>query len=75
MVTHVVWRLTPVDRQRWTVDVSAKHGRPTADDDAVSGTALSVTYDHHDVFFRVAQDRKVNFSNEDQTRLSVGFRF
>ena len=75
VVTHLVWRLLPDDHQRWTVDLSRKHGRPTADDDAVSGDALAVTYDYRDVFFRLARDRKVNFSAEDQTRLSIGLRF
>jgi hypothetical protein len=75
MVTHAVWRLSPDDHQRWTVDLSSKHGRATPDDESVSGTALSVTYDYRDVFVRLAQDRKVNFTNEDQTRLSVGLRF
>ena len=75
VVTHLVWRLLPDDHQRWTVDLSGKHGRPTADDDAVSGGALAVTYDYRDVFFRLARDRKINFSAEDQTRLSIGLRF
>lgn len=75
VVTHLVWRLLPDDHQRWTVDLSGKHGRPTADDDAVSGGALAVTYDYRDVFFRLARDRKVNFSAADQTRLSFGMRF
>lgn len=74
-VTHAVWRMLPDDRQRWTVDFSRKHGRATADAELVSGKALSVTYDYRNVFFRLAQDRKVNFTTEDQTRLSVGLRF
>ncbi len=75
IITHAVWRLSPDDHQRWTVDLSSKRGRATATDELVSGNALTVTYDFRDVFFRLAQDRKVNFTTEDQTRLSVGFRF
>jgi hypothetical protein len=75
VVTHAVWRLSPDEHHRWTLDLSSKHGRPTADDAPVSGNALSVTYDDHNVFFRLARDRKVNFSAEDQTRLSIGLRF
>jgi hypothetical protein len=75
VVTHLVWRLSPEDRQRWTVDLSSKRGRPTPEDESVSGSALAVTYDYRDIFFRIARDRKVNFSNDDQTRLSVGLRF
>ena len=75
VVTHLVWRLTPEDRQRWTVDLSSKRGRPTPEDESVSGSALALTYDYRDIFFRIARDRKVNFSNDDQTRLSLGLRF
>jgi len=75
MVTHAVWRMLPDDHQRWTVDLSSKHGRATADDESVSGKALSLTYDYRDIFFRLARDRKVNFTAEDQSRLSVGLRF
>jgi hypothetical protein len=74
-VVHLVWRYSPSDRTRWTVDLSTKHGRPDADADPVAGGAVSVTYDYGDLFFRVARDRKVNFGNDDQTRVSVGLRF
>lgn len=75
VVTHAVWRLSSDDHHRWTVDMSSKHGRATANDESVSGNALSVTYDYRDVFFRLAQDHKVNFTTEDQTRLSIGLRY
>jgi hypothetical protein len=75
VITHAVWRLSPDEHHRWTVDLSSKHGRASANDDPVSGNALSVTYDDRDVFFRLARDRKVNFSAEDQTRVSLGLRF
>ena len=74
-VIHAVWRLLPDEHQRWTLDISGKHGRATPDDESVSGYAASVTYDNRDFFFRLAQDSKVNFSNDDQTRLTVGLRF
>jgi hypothetical protein len=75
MVTHLVWRYLPDDHQRWTVDLSSKHGRPSAVDESVSGGAMSVTYDFRDVFLHLVRDRKVNFTSEDQTRVSLGFRF
>ena len=75
VVTHVVWRMSSDDHHRWTVDLSSKHGRATPSDESVSGSALSVTYDYRNVFFRLAQDRKVNFTTEDQTRLSIGLRY
>lgn len=75
VVTHLVWRATPDEHQRWTVDLSRKHGRATVDDESVAGNALSVTYDYDDIFVRLARDRKVNFTDEDQTRVSLGLRF
>ena len=75
VITHAVWRRSPDDHQQWTVDLSSKHGRATPVDESVSGTALTVTYEYRDVFFRLALDRKVNFTTEDQTRCSVGLRF
>lgn len=74
-VTHLVWRSGSAELQRWTVDWSAKRGRPSPDDDLLSGGALSVTCDYRKLFVRLARDRKVNFTAEDQTRLSLGFRF
>jgi hypothetical protein len=75
VVNHLVWRITPDDQQRWTVDLSKKHGRATEDEEAVSGNAVSVTYDYRDVFVRLARDKKVNFTAENQTRISLGLRF
>ena len=75
MITHAVWRMLPDDHQRWTIDLSSKHGRATAYGEAVSGEALAVTYDYRDYFFRMALDQKVNFTTTDQTRLTVGLRF
>lgn len=74
-VTHWVWRFLPDDHQRWTVDLSSKHGQPSADADSVSGLGFSTTYDYRSLFVRLARERKVNFSNDDQTRLSIGVRF
>jgi hypothetical protein len=75
VVTHLLWRVAPDERQRWTVDLSSKRGRPNADEESVSGSALSLTYDYKQVFVRLARDRKVNFTADDQTRLSLGLRF
>ena len=74
-VNHLVWRYLPDDRQRWTVDFSAKRGSLVAGSETVSGNAWSLTYDFKDVFVRLARDGKVNFSPEDMTRVSAGFRF
>lgn len=74
-ITHLVWRWWPQEGRRWTVDASTKHGRASIGDPSVSGQALALTYDYGKVFVRVARDRKVNFTADDQTRFSLGMRF
>jgi hypothetical protein len=75
IVTHLVWRITPDKDSRWTVDLSSKQGRASPEDEVVSGSSLSIGYDYLDVFIRLAKDRKVNFTIEDQTRVTVGLRY
>ncbi|MRD71714.1 hypothetical protein GH865_00380 [Rhodocyclus tenuis] len=75
VVTHAVWRYQVSDLQRLTVDVSNKHGRPSPDEASVAGRGVSLTYDYASVFVRLAHEQKVNFSDEDQTRVTVGLRF
>lgn len=75
VITHAVWKLSAGENQKLTVDLSSKHGRASVNDEPVSGGGLAVTYEYKDVFFRLADDRKVNFSGEDQMRYSVGMRF
>jgi len=74
-VTHAVWRYQATEHQRWTVDLSTKRGRESPDSERVSGSALAISYDYESVFIHLARDRKVNFSADDQTRLSLGLRF
>lgn len=75
MVTHLVARTQWADRQRLTLDFFEKNGRETEDAPKLSGHGLSVTYDYRDVFVRLARDHKVNFSSENQSRISLGLRF
>jgi hypothetical protein len=75
VITHLVARIQLQDRQRLTVDLFEKSGRASPEDPKVSGSGLAITYDYHDVFIRAARDRKVNYSMDDQTRVSLGFRF
>ncbi len=74
-VGHLVWRKEIGEGQRLTVDLGRKQGRPDAQSDSISGNMLSVAYDHRNLFARVTRDRKVNFTQNDQTRVAAGFRF
>lgn len=75
VVNHFIWRITPDDNQRWTVDASEKHGKASSNDEAVSGNSLTLTYDYREAFARLAFDKKVNFTSENQMRFALGLRF
>lgn len=74
-VTHLVWRYHPDSQRRLTLDVADKRGRSEADGPWLRGHSLSLTWDWSRYFVRLAYDRKVNFSDDNQTRLSLGWRF
>jgi hypothetical protein len=74
-VTHGVWRYNANAHQRWTVDLSQKQGRSSQGLALVQGNAWSLAYDHHALFFKIARDQKVNFSDIDQWRVALGWRF
>ena len=75
IITHGVWRWQANDADRWTVDVAYKSGRSSPEEERAHGRSLSVTYDHRQTFVRLAYDEKVNFSANNQTRVSAGLRF
>lgn len=74
-ITHAIWRYSVNASQIMSVDLAVKQGRPTANEAEVRGQIISLVYDHGPVFVHWAQDRKVNFSNDNQTRLALGVRF
>ncbi len=75
MITHGVWRWQANDADRWTLDLAYKEGRSSPGEARISGRSASVTYDHRRTFVRLAYDEKVNFSADNQTRVSAGLRF
>jgi len=74
-VAHLVWRKELKDAQRLTIDLAAKEGRPEVGQPLVHGHMVSIGYDYGQLFFKLAIDRKVNFSDTDQVRSVVGLRF
>ncbi len=73
--THAVVRWPMGERDRLSLDLSYKSGRPEAGSPSVQGHAWSLTYDHHPWFIHWVRDQHVNYSDADQVRLSVGVRF
>lgn len=74
-VTHLVWRYHPDDAHRLTLDLADKRGRAEADGPWLRGSSVSLGWDWQRWFVHAALDHKVNFSNDTQKRLSLGWRF
>jgi hypothetical protein len=75
-VLHLVARIKPDARTRWTLDVFYKEGRGTADDpEKIHGTGISLTYDFDPYFVRIANDPYVNFTKDHMVRAAAGMRF
>ena len=74
-VTHLIWRYHPDGAQRLTLDLSRKQGRSAADGPWLSGNSLSLSWDWQRYFLHAAVDHKVNFTDDTQKRLSLGWRF
>ena len=70
---HGVYRKSLPNGRRITFDLLHKRG--LVDGESVRKTGASFTYDWPRFFVRLAFDPKVNFTNEDMWRLSVGTRF
>ncbi len=74
-VTHLVWRYHLDDTHRLTLDLADKRGRSEASGPWLQGSSVGLTWDWQGHFVRFAVDQKVNFTNDTQKRLSVGWRF
>ena len=75
-ILHVVARVKPDQRTRWTIDAFHKEGRASAEDEIkVRGTGVSVTLDYDRYFVRVASDPHVNFTADHMVRVSVGLHW
>jgi hypothetical protein len=75
VIMHGVWRWQANEADRWTLDLAHKQGRSSPEAQRIAGESLSLTFDHRRVFVHAAYDQKVNFSANNQTRISVGLRF
>lgn len=71
---HLLMRSPLPDKRRFTLDLFHKGG-PSDHGQSIKGTGASVTYDWPRTFLRLAYDPKVNFTQEDMIRISIGMRF
>jgi hypothetical protein len=74
-VTHLVWRYHMPSGNRLTLDAASKSGRSEPDSEVVKGHSLTATWDWSRYFVRMARDQKVNFSDQNQKRVSLGWHY
>lgn len=74
-VTHLLWHWRINDAHRVSVDLADKRGRGDVNGPWLRGNSLTLTWDWRGHFVRLAADQKVNFSDDTQKRLSIGWRF
>jgi len=75
IISHLVWRYSVSPQERYTLDYSYKRGSQEEGEIRVTGKSLTFGYDFSNYFIKLARDQKVNFTQQDQTRFSLGFRF
>jgi hypothetical protein len=71
---HLLMQFPFQNKQRITLDVFNKSG-PTDPGQSINGVGASLTYDWPSYFLRIAYDPKVNFTQDDMTRITIGMRF
>lgn len=73
-ITHFVWRYSPTDSQRLSIDASYKSGLDS-ENVFIHGYGLSADYRYRQYFARLAREQHANFAVSDLTRLSIGIYF
>jgi hypothetical protein len=73
--THFIVSQRLPDEQKVVIDVFNKSGPHDTQGQSIRGLGASMTYDIHQYFMRLAYDPKVNFTQQDMTRISLGLHF
>ena len=71
---HLLMQFPLQNKQRITLDMFNKNG-PTDPGQSINSFGASVTYDWPSYFLRIAYDPKVNFTQDNMTRITIGMRF
>lgn len=74
-ITHLVVSRSFEGAQRLILDVFNKSGPPDNQGESIRAMGASITYDIAQYFMRVAYDPKVNFTQENMLRVSLGVHF
>ena len=73
--THFVMSKALPEEQKFVLDVFSKSGPPDSQGQSIHAIGASITYDIRRYFLRIAYDPKVNFSQQDMARVSLGLHF
>lgn len=71
---HLLMQYPLQTKQRVSLDVFNKSG-PTDPGQSIKSVGASITYDWSNYFLRIAYDPKVNFTQDNMTRITIGTRF
>ena len=74
-ITHLVTNKVFTNNQKIIIDLFQKSGTNDAQGQSIQALGASLSYDLNQYFIRLAYDPKVNFTQENMTRISVGIHF
>jgi len=74
-ITHLVTNKVFTTDQKIVIDLFQKSGTNDTQGQSIKALGTSLSYDLNRYFIRLAYDPKVNFTQENMTRISVGMHF
>ena len=74
-ITHLMVNKRLPEDQKITLDIFLKSGSPDNQGQSIHGLGCALTYDISRYFLRLAYDPKVNFTQENMSRVSIGVHF
>lgn len=74
-ITHLMVNKRLPEDQKITLDIFQKSGPPDNQGQSIHGLGCALTYDISQYFLRLAYDPKVNFTQENMSRVSIGVHF
>ena len=74
-ITHLMLSNHLAEDQKFTFDLFQKSGSPDNQGQSINGLGCALSYDKNRYFLRLAYDPKVNFTQENMARVSIGVHF
>ncbi|HSH97360.1 MAG: hypothetical protein ACAH07_02435 [Methylophilaceae bacterium] len=74
-IDHLLLHYLVADANKLTLDIFNKSGPADADGKSIAGTGAAISDEWARYFVRLAYDPKVNFTQKNMSRISLGFYF